>query len=85
MSATPFPNTVTSERAEDWQPIETAPMDGNTVVDVWCRGFRVADAVFADGCWRKHQRGKWPLNRLAVEPTHWMELPSAPARQEEDA
>lgn len=63
-----------------WQAIETAPMDGSTVIDVWCLSHRVADAVFTDGCWRKHVRGKWPLNRLAVQPSHWMPLPTAPAK-----
>lgn len=73
----------------DWQPIETAPLDG-TVVDVWGDGRRWANLNWNDGNWR---HSYWSLGRPAnaskvhlrsnvypsLNPTHWMPLPEPPS------
>lgn len=76
----------------EWQPIETAPMDGTTI-DLWVvcnpavakwnnlmRPLRYADMVWKPG---GIFRGGWYFKfgsriPLAAVPTHWMPLPSAP-------
>lgn len=59
----------------EWQPIETAPSDGQSVSVIGGR-YRQAATVPADGEW-------WRLNAgsLKAVPTHWMPLlgpPDAP-------
>lgn len=56
----------------EWQPIETAPRDGTSVL-LLGRGGRYADgfwepkAYSGNGCW------VWPY--VKCEPTNWMPLP----------
>lgn len=63
-----------------WQPIETAPRDGTSVL-LLGRGGRHADgfwepkAYACNGCW------VWPY--VKCEPSHWMPLPVAPKPENE--
>ncbi len=70
---------ILAERtAYHWQPIETAPKDGSDVLlssPNWH-----GDVVV--GCWSfEGWRDREDSDKL--EPTHWMPLPAAPAKQEE--
>lgn len=63
----------------DWQPIDTAPMDGRVIVT---DGFVVGEAAYYsayEGWW---WAGSHPLDatdgQLAYDPTHWMPLPPPP-------
>ena len=69
----------------EWQPIETAPKDGTTVL-LYCQGsFLPGPAPFmqagAWGFWHSgnpnHQRDCWIADE-PVDPTHWMPLPEPP-------
>ena len=58
-----------------WQPIDTAPKDGTSIL-VWSPTPEQADvAWWADGpgCWLDNY-GKY----LTDEPSHWMHLPDGP-------
>lgn len=63
------------EARMQWQPIETAPRDGSSVL-LLGRGGRHADgfweakAYAGNGCW------VWPY--VKCEPLHWMPLPAPP-------
>ena len=55
-----------------WQPIETAPKDGTTVL------LSSPSGRIADGCW--HERwGVWSWPYVMVNPTHWMPCMKPPA------
>ena len=60
----------------DWQPIETAPRDGNRVL-LYREGWREHTAV---GWWSRTEKrwytvpGTWPFNGA----THWTLLPEPP-------
>lgn len=67
----------------EWQPIETAPVDGSLVL--------LSNAIAAEvfpGClqWASSNRGARFIETIAVDPngfgrakaTHWMPLPSPP-------
>lgn len=78
----------------DWQPIETAPRDGERILlfapawhisadhpvhNAMTVDARVGEGLFWDGEWR------WANNscdccwyEMRVAPTHWMPLPGAP-------
>jgi hypothetical protein len=59
----------------EWQPIETAPKDGNEVL-VHADGFRwVAGFDTEQGEW------DWPSVWHNLQPTHWMPLPAPPPAQ----
>jgi hypothetical protein len=62
------------QQVNEWQPIETAPLDG-TVVDVWNDGERVIDAWFHDGRWLTSDV-EWTSE---LEPTYWMPIPPPPS------
>ena len=73
--------TAEEERAAEggWQPIETAPKDGSTIL------YSAGGWVCA-GCWhiREEQwreHNNFPSDSWGTEdyPTHWMPLPSPPA------
>jgi hypothetical protein len=60
-----------------WQPIKTAPKDGETIVDLW---FPPLSGRRTDWRWYR-KRGYWgsiPVNRFCAihtcdeSPTHWM-------------
>lgn len=53
-----------------WQPIETAPKDGTTVL-AYCPGNRFQK--FLTDYYSEHQGGGW-----LFQPTHWMPLPEPP-------
>ena len=57
-----------------WQPIETAPKDGSSILLATPKG-RIADGFWSPvyGVW------SWPY--VMVEPTHWMPLPGRPSAQ----
>ena len=60
----------------EWQPIETAPLDGTLVIIR--DGLTVKTGHWSEisnGCWVDPEYG----DDLHVEPTHWMPLPAAPA------
>lgn len=75
----------------DWQPIETAPRDGTTVL-LWWRREELDVAYWACGVWREfgdgsrgwmgesfHASAPETWTRLLGErPTHWMPLPTPP-------
>lgn len=52
-----------------WQPIETAPKDGATILLLCTSG------GIADGCWDIRDES-W--NYAYLDPTHWQPLPAAP-------
>lgn len=59
-----------------WQPIETAPKDGSTVL---LRGR--GDHRIADGSWLQAAHGglgAWVWPYVHSEPHHWMPLPAGP-------
>ncbi len=67
-----------------WQPIETAPRDGTSIIvasdsgNVWC-----------DVSWRKRPRAgaRWEhftLGALRFNPASWMPLPAAPQAPQQD-
>jgi len=58
-----------------WQPIETAPKDGQPI-HVYQEAGPQRIACFVDGEWTFFQRYAGP--RYVCFPTHWMPLPSAP-------
>lgn len=66
------------EGEREWQPIETAPKDGTTVLLAKFGGkYGMADGHYDGGCW------VWPF--VKKEPTHWLPLntlPTAPASGE---
>jgi hypothetical protein len=70
-----------------WEPIETAPKNGNTI-DVWAGGGRVTD-VYWRSSWRgegwhcmaedDYGNNRWTLvEQEHGTPTHWMPLPEPP-------
>ena len=69
-----------------WQPIETAPKDWKTVIDLWSDGARYPDCrwnmAFEDEYhgWEQRYsetRDGWH-DRRDLRPTHWMPLPEPP-------
>lgn len=72
--------------AVPWQPIETAPKDGRSIlVGVGGWGKRVAQAEWDqwgdaadEGGWRCGRPGAKGYDDAGFEPTHWRELPAAP-------
>lgn len=63
----------------DWQPIETAPLDGSPVLAVW-----MFDPLNNEAGSETHEvvrwfSGYWDANgESRPTPTHWMPLPEAP-------
>lgn len=66
-----------------WQPIETAPKDGSSVLVTNDRGMFVAsfDVEGPDDCLDRFWHvwdGKWSRDLRGSLPTHWMPLPDPP-------
>lgn len=63
----------------DWQPIDSAPMDGTSVLVFCSHGQYVARYSEYDIDWwhvDDNKHGPFPLRGSA--PTHWMRLPEPP-------
>lgn len=61
-----------------WQPIETAPKDGTTVIAYRpTKPPHIEGMHWSEGCWYWSYDGDGP-DGYAVPPTHWMPLPSPP-------
>ncbi len=61
-----------------WQPIESAPRDGKSILVT--DGYDVCDAYFRGGDWWQYQCGDdW--YSTSINPTHWMPLPDAPEQR----
>ena len=59
-----------------WQPIETAPMDGEVIL-IYLDGNWIASSR-----WVKTPNGKcWDFGLSKAEPTHWMPLPEPPEEE----
>jgi hypothetical protein len=72
----------------EWQPIETAPMDGTRILVFFKRSgigvrevawMEPANADWESWCVDDLKHGPFPLRRWCDgDATHWMPLPSAP-------
>lgn len=70
-----------------WEPIETAPKNGN-LIDVWVNGERVTDVLWKRSwrclgwhCKTEDESGVCQWTSVEDEhgtPTHWMPLPEPP-------
>lgn len=60
----------------DWQPIETAPKDGTSVL-LWFTRAEPQIGRFRRGHGARTRR--WWVGDFWIEPTHWMPLPPPPA------
>lgn len=77
------------EAKAEWQPIETAPKDGTTILIArnldpfgWIRGYATWQNLSRlGGGWISHGFGVFGELGLA-EPTHWQPLPPPPSREE---
>ena len=71
-----------------WQPIETAPRDGTSLL-LWCPHYKRPIRVGTYEIWEDFSHGQsvskreyWSIgtfDSLEVLPTHWMPLPEPPA------
>lgn len=72
-----------SQPAAAWQPIETAPKDGSSILAFWACSLNCVP-VTGDNCYAMTlwSGGDWISTDLSdisfSEPTHWMPLPAAP-------
>jgi hypothetical protein len=55
----------------EWQPIETAPRDGQRVLMLTAKHY-VITGFFSNGWWLSHP------GVYQIHPTHWMPLPEPP-------
>ena len=55
-----------------WQPIETAPKDGQLVM-IWNKSYKIA----LQGRWEGEDTG-WVGDDVILFPTHWRPLPAPP-------
>lgn len=64
----------------EWQPIETAPKDGETPVLTWYPKAYQGKGGHYVMLW---QDGKWWAipGAFELKPTHWMPLPSPPSTE----
>lgn len=63
----------------EWLPIESAPMDGTTVLLCSKKG-RVASGEFKHQGWANPKLWVWPY--INMEPVYWMPLPPPPKEPE---
>ena len=65
-----------------WQPIETAPKDGQIIL-VFCRhGQYVCAFDTEEGWWYVDDNKFGPFPLRGEAPTHWMPLPDEPSHHE---
>jgi len=68
----------------DWQPIETAPKDGRTVILVdWEQVCMLSDGPLLGACYWHSGLNEWvgAGGSADVDPaTHWMPLPAPPVQ-----
>lgn len=72
---------LSEAKAGGWQPIETAPKDGTSILGYWLGGQHDC-AIHAT----KFIRGRWWATNEDFpqrEPTHWQPLPAPPAQRGE--
>ena len=60
-----------------WQPIETAPKDGISILVALSRHNESITTVYWDSYWSLNIAGSYAEDD-EVEPTHWMPLPEPP-------
>ena len=69
-----------SNRSNEWQPIETAPKDFNQLI-LYCGEF------ICMGRWSEYYK-EWEddcgIERLRIQPSHWMLLPEPPKQEKND-
>lgn len=65
----------------EWQPIETAPVDGSLILicGFGTKGYFVADAKF-DGEWMMFDQWDDSYSAPCLQCSHWMPLPEPPQR-----
>lgn len=69
----------------EWQPIETAPLDGSILIGRGSYGQDDSDDMLAVAM--RHQGGLWLRETAAAgftipcQPTHWMPMPAPPKPQ----
>jgi hypothetical protein len=67
----------------EWQPIETAPMDGEWMLLAGESGYVHRPYFATAGRWDAYKQ-RWegtesnPLSDYGIVPTHWMPLPAPP-------
>jgi hypothetical protein len=79
------------EAAREWQPIETAPKEGVSRIDLYGvvgkKGKRVPNCYWhrKAGQWMTdcHDKDGFSFLRLPFKPTHWMPLPEPPKGPEQ--
>lgn len=79
-------NSIATPPASPWQPIDTAPRDGQLIDLAYPKLGRVCDcrwendfnAQFPNGCWVHETDDDGPATFLNNEPTHWMPRPPLP-------
>ena len=71
----------------DWQPIETAPTDGTSVLiwDSWRKGMGVAEWAAQKWRWSGPAECDEHSGNGPIEPTHWMPLPAIPSSKHAEA
>lgn len=65
-------------KASEWQPIETAPKDGKTIILVVEYGYVYTGIFHNDGYCQD-------LTGAGLDPTHWMPLPQPPKQEEKQS
>jgi hypothetical protein len=71
---------------QTWQPIETAPKDGTSILGYWATGGKHDCSMYACKYVSGHpslRQGWWQTNEdyPTSPPTHWMPLPPPPLSQ----
>lgn len=61
-----------------WQPIETAPKDGDTEVLIYGALGTIKVAWYSGGEWKWEYDNDMTYGSTVYRPTHWMPLPEPP-------
>jgi hypothetical protein len=71
-------------RDDAWQPIETAPKDGSTILGYWVNGEMHTGSVFHG---RRHNEWtpEFDTEKEWDMPTHWQPLPSPPLKSKPES